>query len=81
MIYSQMGEWVWSSLYASDYVVQYVVLSNRYPLFDVPFAFDMNRSPVTAIDYCGNCPDDFVAELQSVLTKLPHKLKSTRVCF
>ena len=53
---------------------------HRFPAFNVPLSFDINYSPVTSIGYYGNCPDDFVAELQSVITKLPQQLnKSAKV--
>ena len=50
-----------------------------FPTFTLPFSFDIHTSPVTTLHYCGKCPDDFVAELQSVLSKMPQKLKSIKV--
>ena len=52
--------------------------SQSFPTFTVPFSFDIHTSPVTTLHYCGKCPDDFVAELQSVLSKMPQKLKSIK---
>lgn len=48
-------------------------------MFGIPYSFNINYSPVTAIGYYGNCPDDFVAELQSVLSKIPQEIHSTKV--
>lgn len=36
-------------------------------------------TPVTSLEYCGNCPDDFVAQIHSVKSKLPHQSASTKV--
>ena len=49
------------------------------PNFFIPFSFDVHISPVTSIEYCGNCPDDFIAQLHSVKSKLPHQQTSPKV--
>ena len=46
----------------------------------LPFALDIDLSPVTSIELCSNCPDDFVAKLQSFQTKIVDYSYSTRVC-
>lgn len=51
----------------------------RIPNFNIPFCFDIHYSPVTSLVYCGNCPDDFIAQLHSVKSKLPHNPASTKV--
>ena len=51
----------------------------RVPNFNNPFCFDIHYSPVTSLVYCGNCPDDFIAQLHSVKSKLPHTPASTKV--
>ena len=50
-----------------------------FPKFDIPFMFNMQTSPVTTIKYYGNCPDDFIALLHSVQSKMPHDIRSTKV--
>ena len=50
-----------------------------FPTFSLPSALDVHLSPVTCVQYCSKCPEEFIASLQSVNSKLIADNKSTKV--
>ncbi len=51
----------------------------RFPAFEIPYALDIHTPPVTSLHYCANCPEEFIASLHSVKSKMVHDTKSTKV--
>ena len=51
----------------------------RLPSFSIPFAMDIQLSPVTSIQYYASIPDSFIAQLHSMESKVMQKNKSTKV--
>ena len=50
-----------------------------FPTFSLPSALDIHLSPVTCVQYCSKCPEELIASLQSVNSKLTAENKSTKV--
>ena len=67
-----------SSLYRERELIVHDLLADKAPIMSLPFALDINLSPVTAIELCSNCPQDFMAKLQSFQTKIVDYSNSTR---
>ena len=50
-----------------------------FPTFSLPSALDVHLSPVTCVQYCSKCPEEFIASLHSVNSKLIADNKSAKV--
>ena len=53
---------------------------HSFPTFSLPYALDVHVSPVTCVEYYGNCPEEFIASLHSTKSKLTAGNKSSKVC-
>ena len=60
-------------------ILTYLINVHSFPTFNLPYALDVHLSPVTCLQYCSNCPEEFVASLQSVNSELIAENKSTKV--
>ena len=52
---------------------------HSFPAFSLPYGLDLHTPSVTCIEYYGNCPEEFVASLHSVKSKMMCDTKSTKV--
>jgi len=60
------------------YVTMFINIRS-FPTFSLPSALDIHLSPVTCVQYCSKCPEELIASLQSVNSKLTAENKSTKV--
>ena len=79
------SDWSWIQLLYTVFfqlITCYCTLplnTRSFPTFSLHSALDVHLSPVTSVQYCSKCPEEFIASLQSVNSKLIAENKSTKV--
>ncbi|CAI8003568.1 Syntaxin-binding protein 5, partial [Geodia barretti] len=62
-----------------DDLVVHDLQTENFPLFSLPHALDIHIPPVSCLEFYGNCPEELVASLHSVKSKMLHNFNSSRL--